>query len=224
MAIQVLIIEDEPAIADTLIFVLKSEGFESQHVALAQLGIDVLKNKPFDCVLLDIGLPDMTGFEVCKKIRQFSNIPILFLTARSDEVDRLIGLEIGGDDYIAKPFSPREVVARVKVILRRTQFITQDPITPSIQAFTVEDGRVQYCGQVLDLTRYEYLLISHLLTHPNRIFSRENLMQAVWQDALNTADRTVDTHIKTLRAKLRAINAHLAPITTHRGLGYSICA
>lgn len=172
--------------------------------------------------ILDVGLPDMSGFDVCREARKFTDIPILFLTARSDEVDRIVGLEIGADDYVTKPFSPREVVARVRVILRRLH--AENPSTNGAEWFEVERGsaRIRYNGVLLDLTRYEYQLLSMMLEHAGRIYPRDVLMDAIWRDALDTSDRTIDTHIKTLRAKLKTVRDDINPIVTHRGMGYSI--
>ena len=229
MAIQtthVLIIEDEIAIAETLIYACKEAGIATTHhilghEALADLQKNITQKNSVDFVILDIGLPDMTGFDVCKQIRAFSNVPILFLTARNHEIDRIVGLEIGADDYVTKPFSPREVVARVKAILRRGQQPTDNN-----QAFVVDDSanRIQYRSQFLALTRYEFLLLKTLIKQPNRVFSRDQLMDLVWVNAEETLERTVDAHIKTLRAKLKAIDAASETIVTHRGMGYSLLA
>jgi two-component system catabolic regulation response regulator CreB len=171
-------------------------------------------------VILDVGLPDMTGFDVCKQIRAISNVPILFLTARNHEIDRIVGLEIGADDYVTKPFSPREVVTRIKTILRRSE---QIPTKQSSQ-FVVDEiaNRILYCGQYLDLTRYEFLLLKTLVKQPQRVYSRNQLMDLVWANAEDTLERTVDAHVKTLRAKLRKIDAASNAIVTHRGMGYSL--
>jgi two-component system, OmpR family, catabolic regulation response regulator CreB len=226
----VLIIEDEPAIADTLIYACHEAGIQTTHhllghEALADLQKNNAQKNSFDCVLLDVGLPDMTGFDVCKQIRIFSNIPILFLTARNHEIDRIVGLEIGADDYVTKPFSPREVVARIKAILRRGA-IQLKAQTQHNQAFIVDDmaNRIQYRNQFLVLTRYEFLLLKTLIKQPNRVFSRDQLMDLVWVNAEETLERTVDAHIKTLRAKLREIDAVSEAIITHRGMGYSLVA
>ncbi|HEX5337596.1 MAG TPA: two-component system response regulator CreB [Gallionella sp.] len=217
----ILIIEDEASIADVLAYALKSEGYATQCCTLGGDGLAQLREGRHALAILDVGLPDMSGFEVCRQARTFTDIPVLFLTARSDEVDRIVGLEIGADDYVTKPFSPREVVARVRVILRR-----KAPIAAGKGAgwFEIDaDGaRIRLCGVALDLTRYEYLLLKLLLEHPGRIHTRELLMDQIWRDALDTSDRTVDTHIKTLRAKLKAVRGDLDPIVTHRGMGYSV--
>ena len=224
MPLHVLIIEDEPAIADTLIYAFKEAGISTTHKLLGGDAITQLKQEPFDFVILDVGLPDMTGFDVCKQIRAESNIPLLFLTARNHEIDRIVGLEIGADDYVTKPFSPREVVARVKTILRRTEL--KHAANHKTLAFIVDElaNRIQYRGQLLDLTRYEFLLLKTLIQQPQRVFSRNQLMDIVWVNAENTLERTVDAHIKTLRAKLRAVDTQTEAIITHRGMGYSLQA
>ena len=232
--LHVLIVEDEPAIAETLIYACKEAGIASTHTLLGHEGIAALREQAFDFVILDVGLPDMTGFDVCKQIRasaqiSISNIPILFLTARNHEIDRIVGLEIGADDYVTKPFSPREVVARVKAILRRTEVnysANHLPSSKKSSPFLVDDvaNRIQYRGQYLELTRYEFLLLKTLVKQPQRVFSRDQLMDIVWAQAENTLERTVDAHIKTLRAKLRNIDTASEAIVTHRGMGYSLCS
>ncbi|MBI5608017.1 MAG: two-component system response regulator CreB [Deltaproteobacteria bacterium] len=212
----ILLIEDEAAIADTLVYALQAEGFEVVWRALGQTGLAALAERDFDLAILDVGLPDGSGFELCKEIRKTSEIPLMFLTARASEIDRVVGLEIGADDYVAKPFSPREVCARVKTILKRSR-----GTAARTALFQVDAGRIRYCGQLLSLTRYELGLLQVLLSQPGRIFSRDQLMDRVWGDA-DAFDRTVDTHIKTLRAKLHQIDPQRDPIATHRGLGYSL--
>jgi two-component system catabolic regulation response regulator CreB len=224
MSLHVLIIEDEPAIAETLIYAFKEAGIATTHKLLGSDALIQIKQQPFDFVILDVGLPDVTGFDVCKLIRAESNIPILFLTARNHEIDRIVGLEIGADDYVTKPFSPREVVARVKAILRRSEL--KRNINHKDELFNVDElaNRIQYRGQLLDLTRYEFLLLKTLIQQPQRVFSRNQLMDIVWINAENTLERTVDAHIKTLRAKLRAVDTQTEAIITHRGMGYSLHA
>lgn len=218
----ILIVEDETAIAETLIYAFKEAGFNTTHLLLGATAVSATANNKIDFVILDVGLPDMTGFEVCKQIRQSSNVPILFLTARNHEIDRIVGLEIGADDYVTKPFSPREVVARVNTILRRTELL---PTRQSSQ-FTVDEvaNRILYCGQYLELTRYEFLLLKTLVKHPQRVYSRDQLMDLIWENADDTLERTVDAHVKTIRAKLRKVNIDSQAIVTHRGMGYSLIA
>ena len=222
MATRILIIEDETAIADVLAYALQSEGYETTRCTLGSEGLGQLRGGGHALAILDVGLPDMSGFEVCRQARTFTDTPILFLTARSDELERIVGLEIGADDYVTKPFSPREVAARVRVILRRgSQWHTHAPASAAWFEVDPSSARIRFSGALLDLTRYEYLLLKFLLQHPGQIYSRETLMDSIWRDALDTSDRTVDTHIKTLRAKLKAVRSDLEPIVTHRGMGYS---
>ncbi|HDR9510084.1 two-component system response regulator CreB [Burkholderia cepacia] len=230
---KILIVEDETAIADTIVYALGTDGMQTVHCTLGQAALDHLRESRFDLVVLDVGLPDLSGFEVCRRLRTFTDVPVIFLTARHDEIDRIVGLEIGADDYVVKPFSPRELAARVRVILRRFRRAAAPQTTPApaeAQAATTAPGfvldtdgaRVSWLGHALDLTRYEFGLLALLVRHPGRIYSREQLMDLVWHEALDSADRTVDTHIKTLRAKLRAIDPERDPIRTHRGMGYSL--
>ena len=221
MAPNILIVEDEPAIADTIAYALRTEGFHPDHTSLGEAALERLSEASFKLVILDVGLPDISGFEVCRRLRTFSDLPVIMLTARSEEVDRIVGLEIGADDYVVKPFSPRELVARVRVILRRLDRTRAQAVST---AFRVDEAkhRIDFRGAPLDLTRYEFRLLKTLLAHPEQVFTRRQLLERVWPEAEESGDRTVDTHIKTLRAKLRSLDAEADPIQTHRGLGYSI--
>jgi two-component system catabolic regulation response regulator CreB len=237
---RILIVEDEPAIADTLIYALKTEGFAPEWCATGRAGLAALAAKPFALVVLDVGLPDGSGFDVCKAIRVHSAVPVLFLTARNTELDRVLGLELGGDDYLVKPFSPRELTARVKAILRRTNGSAaagtestarphpspEDTAPKAAGELFVDDERcsIRFRGVALELTRYEYRLLKVLAAKPGRVYSREQLMNAVWEDPGASLDRTVDAHIKMLRAKFRTVAPDADPIQTHRGLGYSLRA
>jgi two-component system catabolic regulation response regulator CreB len=224
----VLIVEDEPGIADTLQYALRTEGFEPRwcatgEAALAQAGAEP---KPA-LVILDVGLPDISGFELFKRLRaQREDLPVLFLTARGDEIDRVVGLELGADDYITKPFSPRELVARVRGVLRRSAGkAAPAPASVALSApLHCDEGRrqIRYYGRALDLSRYEYGLLKTLLSRPGFVFTRERLLDLVWDDASESLDRTVDAHVKTLRAKLKAVAPELEPIRTHRGVGYAL--
>lgn len=214
------LVEDEASIADTLIYALQTDGFEVEWFSLGQPLLTRLAQSRPDFLILDVGLPDISGFELCKEVRARCDVPLMFLTARSEEIDRLIGLEIGADDYVAKPFSPREVCARVRVILRRSQPAALQPS----QTLTLDEerARISFHGQPLALTRYEYLLLKTLMLTPGRVYSRQQLMDLVWSGAEESLDRTVDTHIKTIRAKLRERDPDANLILTHRGLGYSL--
>ncbi|MGC4008322.1 MAG: two-component system response regulator CreB [Pseudomonas sp.] len=220
----ILIVEDEAAIADTLLYALQAEGFETTWLNLAGPALERLQRDVFDLVILDVGLPDISGFEACKQLRRFSEVPVIFLTARNAEIDRVVGLEIGADDYVVKPFSPREVAARVKAILKRTA-PREAPAAASASngPFEVDEERFQirYHGHSLALTRHEFRLLQTLLARPERVFSREQLLDALGVAADAGYERNVDSHIKSLRAKLRQVAPAAEPIQTHRGLGYS---
>jgi len=231
----ILIVEDEQAIADSIAFALGKEGFAPHHVMLGEQALAAARELAPALVILDVGLPDISGLDVCRRLRQFTEVPVIFLTARSDEIDRIVGLEIGADDYVTKPFSPRELVARVRVILRRAgngnggapAAPATPPAAPAASRtpgfeLRAAEARILFCGQPLDLTRYEYLLLKTLVEHPGHVLSRAQLMDRVWCDAPDTLDRTVDAHVKSLRAKLRAIDDNADPIQTHRGMGYSL--
>lgn len=231
MTHRILLLEDEQAIADTLLFALRREGFEVQHRQLAREALAAFAAQPPDLAILDVGVPDGNGFDVCRTIRKTSELPIVFLTARSEEIDRILGLELGADDYVSKPFSPREVCARVKAILRRSAgHTTATAITPAtatdsaVPVLQLDEAvqRIRCGDRWLALTRYEYRLLATLLKRPQRIFSRGELMDLVWHDAPDTADRTVDAHIKLLRAKLREAGTRAELIQTHRHMGYSL--
>lgn len=219
---RVLIAEDEIAIADAVLYALRSEGIEAEHCLLGREVLPRVRAGGIDVVLLDVGLPDASGFDVCRELRAVSEVPVIFLTARGEEIDRVLGLELGADDYVAKPFSPRELVARVRARLRRAQGAAAQ--WQGMGAFAIDrDGhRIRFHGQALELTRYEYALLAALLQRPGAILSRAQLLDRGWDDAADSGDRTIDTHIKTLRAKLRAVDAAADPIRTHRGIGYSL--
>ncbi|CAN5879242.1 two-component system response regulator CreB [soil metagenome] len=248
--LRILIAEDESGIADTLQYVLKTDGFEPVWCATAQEAIAQFTAQPPALAILDVGLPDLNGFELFKRLQAITQssgapeVPMIFLTARSDEIDRVVGLELGADDYIAKPFSPRELVARVRTVLRRSvrhgnvAASAATPATPpaavplpALQttsaattpfALDAERMQIRYYGRPLELSRYEYGLLRLLVQRPGRVFTRDELLQHVWDDASDSFDRTVDAHVKTLRAKLKAIAPEVEPIRTLRGTGYAL--
>ena len=223
---RILVVEDENAIADAVLYALRADGLQAEHCLLGRVALQRLRSEAWAVVILDVGLPDVTGFELCRELRSFSQVPVIFLTARGSEIDRVLGLELGADDYVVKPFSPRELVARVHARLRRggEAPAAADKAWREAGEFAIDatGQRIRYRGTLLSLTRYEYRLLAVLLRRPGAILSREQLMDDVWRDAPDTVDRTVDTHVKTLRAKLRAVAAEADPIQTHRGLGYSL--
>ena len=245
----ILVVEDEPGIADTIVYALSSDGFAPRVCASAAEALAAFAAAPPALAVLDVGLPDMSGFELFRRLQDLPGgkaVPMVFLTARADEIDRVVGLELGADDYIAKPFSPRQLVARVRTILRRTQ---RPPVASSTQklpdvgveiqssaiknqvldgvhcgAFALDAERrlIRYHGQALELSRYEYGLLATLIGRPGRVFTRDELLERVWDDPGESFDRTVDAHVKTLRAKLRAVREDEDPIRTLRGVGYAL--
>lgn len=218
----ILIVEDEPGIADTLQYALATDGFEPRWVATGEAALARHRAEPAALLILDVGLPDINGFELFRRLREFSEVPVIFLTARADEIDRVVGLELGADDYVAKPFSPRELVARVRTVLRRAA--KAGPVGAPPLPFSVDEGRrqIRFYGRPLELSRYEYGLLRTLVEHPGHVFSRDVLLDKVWDTHSESLDRTVDAHVKTLRAKLKAIAPALDPIRTHRGSGYAL--
>lgn len=241
--ITILLVEDEAAIAEPLTYSLKREGWAVDWVATGQDALNQLSQQTYSAIVLDVGLPDRDGFEVCRELRKFCNTPLLFLTARNDEIERIVGLELGADDYCGKPFSPRELISRIKAIWRRMeQPVIVQQTQMAAQAATgatgmppVEDVIVHgplrldrlrfqagYHGQPLTLTRYEWRLLLTLVERPEQVLTRAQLMQAAWDHPDHSQERTVDSHIKTLRHKLRMVNDQEDPIQTHRGIGYSL--
>ena len=229
MSPRILLLEDDPAIAGTVAFALQREGFGVEHVLLVGAArASVAAARPA-LAILDVGLPDGSGLDLCREWRQsgadpLRSLPILMLTARAEELDRVVGLELGADDYLTKPFSPRELVARVRALLRRAALSPPAEPPPAAGLFQLdtEGQRIRFSGQWLALTRLEFGLLRALLRTPGRIRSREALLDEAWGADGEATDRTVDTHVKTLRAKLRAVRPDLEPIATHRGMGYSL--
>jgi len=223
----ILIVDDEPSIVDMISVALETEGFFPESSSTGADALIKLESSTIDLVILDIGLPDMNGFELAKQIRNHSKVPIIFLTARANEIDRVVGLELGADDYVTKPFSPRELSARVKAVLRRTGSISSVAATTISQnnsLFVIDELKMQisYRNENIELSRTEYRLLSLLIKSPDRVYSRNQLMDLAWEHSAISLDRTVDTHIKTIRQKLKAIHAEFDPIVTHRGMGYSL--
>jgi len=224
---KILVIEDEPGIADNITYALSTDGYEPIWCSTGERGLDRLRNDTIALVVLDVGLPDCNGFDLCKQIRREFSIPIIFLTARADEIDRVVGLEIGADDYIVKPFSPRELSARVRAVLRRTHgaFTNKEQENDNVEfPFNIDENRhlISYFDSPLELSRYEYRILKVFIGRPGWVFSREKLMELAWDEPEMSLDRTVDAHIKTLRAKLREIKPEIDVIKTHRGVGYSL--
>lgn len=221
---KVLVVEDDPRISDVLEYALKAEGYEVQTAQRGREATDIARRSAPSLIVLDVGLPDIDGFEVCRIVRTFSDVPVIFLTSRSDEIDRVVGLEIGGDDYVVKPFSPRELLARIKAIRRRNDRpgapppldrsenqLCYGPLTIDADRFRVECQR-----QEIILTAQEFKLLELLVKHPGRVFTRAQLLNRAWGDGGLVTDRTIDVHVKSLRKKFGKFEF----IETVRGIGY----
>ena len=217
----VLIVEDEKKLADILIAYLNKEQFRVTHYESGSGVSDWIKNNQPNIILLDLMLPDVNGKDLCKEIRQFSTVPIIMVTAMIDEIDRLIGLELGADDYVCKPFSPKEVVARVKAVLRRSEGgFNQGEI---YDAFEVNDETysIKLHGDRLDLTPVEFRLLKMFIQSPGRVFNRDQILDNIFEDGRIVLDRTVDTHVKNLRHKLKTASPEHDYVRSVYGIGYS---
>ena len=216
----VLVVEDDRAIADLVRLYLRRDGFGVQVEADGAAALDAVGRLRPVAVVLDIGLPGLDGVEVCRRLRAADDwTPVLFMTARDDEVDRIVGLELGADDYVTKPFSPRELVARVRAVLRRADGVPtrEEVLAMGVVRVEVDRRRVQVEGRDVALTATEFALLAHLMRAPARVFTREQLLGAVWGYAAAAGTRTVDVHVAQLRGKLGAAS----PIRTVRGTGYA---
>ena len=217
----VLIVEDEKKLADIMIAYLNKEQFTVTHYESGSGVSDWVKNNQPNIILLDLMLPDVNGKDLCKEIRQFSTVPIIMVTAMIDEIDRLIGLELGADDYVCKPFSPKEVVARVKAVLRRSEGdFNQGEI---YDAFEVNDETysIKLHGDRLDLTPVEFRLLKMFIQSPGRVFNRDQILDNIFEDGRIVLDRTVDTHVKNLRQKLKTASPEHDYVRSVYGIGYS---
>lgn len=221
---KILVVEDDPRIADVLEYALKADGHDVQKAQRGREAIEMAERSAPALIVLDVGLPDIDGFEVCRSVRKFSDVPVIFLTSRSDEIDRVVGLEIGGDDYVVKPFSPRELLARIKAIRRRhdraasapaeTKTATElryGPIIIDPDKFRVRSG-----NREIVLTAQEFKLLELLVRHPGRVFTRAQVLNRAWGDGGLVTDRTIDVHVKSLRKKFGKLDF----IETVRGIGY----
>ena len=223
---KVLVVEDDPRISDVLEYALKAEGYDVQTAQRGREATDLARRSPPGLIVLDVGLPDIDGFEVCRLVRTFSDVPVIFLTSRSDEIDRVVGLEIGGDDYVVKPFSPRELLARIKAIRRRNDRARAPaPANPSASELsygplTIDPDRFRvHCqGREIVLTAQEFKLLELLVKHPGRVFTRAQVLNRAWGDGGLVTDRTIDVHVKSLRKKFGKFEF----IETVRGIGYRV--
>ncbi len=219
---KILIVEDEPKLAQLLKDYLAQSGFVSCGL---NNGLDVIpwvkQNDP-DLILLDLMLPGKDGMEICRDLRRFSNVPIIMTTAKVEEIDRLLGLEMGADDYVCKPYSPREVIARVKAIFRRIESSKHGNGTEEVFLVNAERMEICFLGVLLDLTAVEFRLLATLIKQPGRLFSRDQLLDQIYEDNRIVTTRTVDSHIKNIRKKLSVISAEQDPIVSVYGVGYKL--
>ena len=216
----VAIVEDEPKLSALLNDYLTAEGYNTVRFDDGTIALEQLQRSPVDFILLDLMLPGTDGMSICKELRKTSTVPIIMITARVDEIDRLLGLEVGADDYICKPFSPREVVARVKTVLRRTS--VSDSTAKQPNGFTLDElgASVTINGNESPLTSVELNLLKTLHDNPGRIFNRNQLMTRIYADSRIVSDRTIDSHVKKLRQKLEALDSTTQYIHSVYGIGY----
>ena len=218
----ILIVEDDAKISDMLANYLQAQQFATLQCADGLQAVDWVRSKNPALMLLDVMLPGLDGMGVCSAVRQFSTLPIIMVTARVDEIDRLLGLETGADDYICKPFSPRELVARIRALLRRTQGLLGPAAAPSGFELQAERYQIRWQGQLLPLTQVEYRLLRLLLSRPGQVFGRARLLDSVHEDLRDVSDRAVDSHIKNLRRKLEQAGTGDNSITSVYGVGYRL--
>ncbi len=221
MAAKLLIVDDDPNIRDVIGFAVEAAGY---HTSFAADGLSALRHAEahdVDLIVLDIGLPEMDGLDVCKELRKSSDVPILFLTARGDEIDRILGIEIGGDDYVTKPFSPRELVARIKAILKRAKPVAADAADELHHgALSLNPDRhlCSFAGKGVALTSSEFALLQALMRRPDHVVSRRDLTDAIYGHNIHVSDRTIDSHIRNIRRKLADVGCEHGIVTVH-GVG-----
>jgi two-component system response regulator BaeR len=217
---KILIVEDEENIAEVPIAYAKQQNYETEHFNSGKGVVSFVKQNAVDLILLDLMLPDVDGIGLCKQIRAFSNVPIIMLTAKSEEIDRLLGLELGADDYICKPFSPKEVIARIKAVLRRTSQPKTNIIIYNNFQLHKDDFEARLNGKSIGFTAVEFKIFLLFISHVGRVFTREDIINNVYSDTTDISDRNIDTHIKNIRKKINDIQAGLNPIAAVYSVGY----
>ncbi|MBH0089652.1 MULTISPECIES: response regulator [unclassified Pseudoalteromonas] len=217
---KILIVEDEENIAEVLIAYAKQQDYETEHFNSGKGVVSFVKQNAVDLILLDLMLPDVDGIELCKQIRAFSSVPIIMLTAKSEEIDRLLGLELGADDYICKPFSPKEVIARIKAVLRRTSQPKTNIINHNNFQLHKDDYEARLNGKSIGFTAVEFKIFLLFISHVGRVFTREDIINNVYSDTTDISDRNIDTHIKNIRKKINDVQAGLNPIAAVYSVGY----
>ena len=228
MTARVLVVDDEPALRDSLTYALEREGFDVSAVADGETALELAGTEPFDAVVLDVMLPGLPGTEVCRRLRRESAVPIVMLTARTAEVDRVVGLELGADDYVTKPFSLAELVARVRAVLRRRELDRSEAEAPVLVVGGLAIDRVRHevrvDGRLVELTPSEFRLLALLASKPGRAFTRRELVQELWRSEYVGDERICDTHVVGLRRKVEPDQARPTRILAVRGVGYKIVA
>lgn len=217
---KILIVEDQENIAEVLIAYAKQQNYETEHFNSGKGVVSFVKQNAVDLILLDLMLPDVDGTELCKQIRAFSSVPIIMLTAKSEEIDRLQGLELGADDYICKPFSPKEVIARIKAVLRRTSQPKTNIINHNNFQLHKDDYEARLNDKSIGFTAVEFKIFLLFISHVGRVFTREDIINNVYSDTTDISDRNIDTHIKNIRKKINDIQAGLNPIAAVYSVGY----
>jgi len=217
---KILIVEDESNIAEVLIAYCQNEGYQVKHLDNGSTVVDYVKENNVDLMLLDLMLPDVDGLTICKEIRQFSQLAIIMVTAKTEEIDRLLGLEFGADDYICKPFSPREVIARIKAVLRRFSKDSTNIIKQSGFTLEADKYRLTLKDTLIELTPIEFKIFELLLCNKGRVYSRDSILNKVYSDLADVCDRNIDTHIKNIRKKINLVSKETNPISSGYGVGY----
>lgn len=225
MAKTILVVDDDPHIRDVVVFAVEKAGMAATEVSDGRQALEKVKGAQYDLIVLDINMPEMDGLEVCKELRKTSDVPVLFLSSRDEEIDKILGLELGADDYLTKPFSPRELVARVKAILKRAQPSTPKTVDHSVTcgALSIDTLRHQACwsGQPVDLTATEFSIVHGMAQYPDRLFTRDQIMTMAHGASTYVSDRTIDSHIRNIRRKFDEKGCE-GLITTLRGVGYKL--
>lgn len=227
MSQNILIVDDDAHICEVISFAVGQAGFDHKTASNGVEALAILASNNYDLMVLDVGMPELDGLDVCREVRKTSSLPILFLSARDEEIDRILGLELGGDDYVTKPFSPRELVARIKTILKRTIASGADNQTSNMMLknagleMNCSSREVHFQSELVSLTPKEFALLRHLIERRNMVFSRERLMIAAYGPAIYVSDRTIDSHIRNIRAKFTKAGCE-SIIETNHGIGFRL--
>jgi two-component system response regulator BaeR len=217
---KILIVEDEENITEVLIAYCNQQGYATEYYNSGKGVVNFVKQEHVDLILLDLMLPEVDGITICREIRMFSNVPIIMVTAKSEEVDRLLGLNLGADDYICKPFSPKEVIARIQAVLRRIEQPKTDVIHQSGFELYKEDYVALFKGINIGFTAVEFKIFLLFISHVGRVFTREDIINNIYNQSSDMSDRNIDTHIKNIRKKINEIEAGVTPISAVYGVGY----